>query len=556
MTAHADQETIDRAKLTEPLGYILKPITDGDLRSVVQISLYRQQMERRIRSSEAWLATTLRSVGDGIIATNTAGEIVFMNPVAQKMTGWTAAQAQERLLMDVLVLLDEFTGEPAENPISDLFAGECRSYRLASRSGADTLVEVQCFENRPGPDDLLGAIAVFRDISDRREMEGRLVQSQRMEAVANMAGGLAHDFNNQLMVILGYADELCRETDGEHKQAALAIKQAASLAGSITGQLLTLSRRGTVRFEVLNLNDVICEVQPMISHSLGKSRRLLTDLGAQDGVIRGDRNQLTQVLLNLTINARDAMPGPGELRLESTTIEIERESREALLYRPGRYVRLRVSDTGEGMDKATLARIFEPFFTTKKIGFGTGLGLSVAHSLIVQSGGYISAESEIGRGTSFEILLPCVASSRKVGADSGSNRLTGEDAAPTVLLVDDDGAVRRLMLKFLEREGYQLLEAGDGPEAELVAEFYPEPIHVLVSDVMMPGMSGLELAARLKPLRPDMKTLFVSGYQHDILEQHGLSTDDVNLLPKPFRAAELLQRVQTLMEQGTQKSLR
>jgi two-component system cell cycle sensor histidine kinase/response regulator CckA len=211
MTAHADQETIGRAKFTEPLGYILKPVTDGDLRSVVQISLYRHEMERRVRTSEAWLSTTLRSVGDGILATDTAGEIVFMNPVAEKLTGWSGIDAQGRLVMDVLALVDEFSGQPARNPIYDLLPRESRIYHVIPRRGAGAVVEIECFENRTPADEVLGAIVVLRDITSRRLMEDRLVQSQRMEAVANMAGGLAHDFNNQLAVILGYAGELCAD---------------------------------------------------------------------------------------------------------------------------------------------------------------------------------------------------------------------------------------------------------------------------------------------------------------------------------------------------------
>ena len=582
MTAHADQETIGRAKLTEPLGYILKPVTDGDLSSVVQISLYRHQMERRVRSSEAWLSTTLRSVGDGIVATNTAGEIVFMNPVAEKLTGWSGADANGRLLMEILGLFTESSGQPAKNPISDLFAGESRSYQLIPRNGADALVEVEveCFENRapavsiqptpPAPtariprpdsaasaagvpeDDLLGAIVVLRDITARRQMEGRLVQSQRMEAVANMAGGLAHDFNNQLTVILGYAEELGAHLKGDDKAAALAIRQAASMASSITGQLLTLSRGGSARLEVLNVNEVICEVQPMISHSLGKGRTLMTELGSSEGYVRVDRNQVKQVLLNLALNARDAMPAGGELRIESGILEIDSESKEARLYRPGQYVRLRVADTGEGMDKATLARIYEPFFTTKKVGFGTGLGLSVVHSIVAQSQGYIVAKSETGRGTTFEILLPCVGTFRRIKKTAGSERFTGEEPTPTVLLVEDEDAVRRLMHKFLERQGYQLLAARNAEEAELIAEVYQEPIHVLVTDVLMPGMSGPELAARLRPLRPEMRTLFVSGYRHDTPELAEMSQGDLNVLPKPFPASELLRRVQILLDQSAQ----
>ena len=511
MTAHADQDTIGRAKLTEPLGYILKPVTDGALRSVVQISLYRHQMERRVRTSEAWLATTLRSVGDGIIATDTAGEIVFLNPVAEKLTGWSGTDAHGRLLMDILTMFEESSGQPARNPISVQFLGESRSYHLTTKNGAGTVVEVEWFENRSqstsmqaplpigatrslrldfaaggtavsGPvDDVLGAIVVLRDITARRQVEDRLVQSQRMEAVASMAGGLAHDFNNQLTVILGYAEELRVRVEGEDKESALAIKQAASMASGITRQLLTMSRHSKARIQVLNVNEVIREVQTMISHSLGERRTLSTNLGSPAGFVRGDRSQLKQVLLNLALNARDAMTTGGELRIESSTVEIDTESHEARLCRPGQYVRLRVTDTGSGMDKATLARIFEPYFTTKEVGFGTGLGLSIAHSIIVQSRGCISAESEIGHGTSFEVLLPCIGSFRKISEITGTEPRAGRDPTPTILLVEDDDAARRLMHKLLAREGFQLLEAGNAEQAELIAEVYEEPIHVLVT---------------------------------------------------------------------------
>jgi two-component system, cell cycle sensor histidine kinase and response regulator CckA len=547
ITAHSDPETIDRAQLTEPFGYILKPIGDGDLRSVVQISLYKAEMERRLRTSEAWLSTTLRSMGEGIVATNTNGEIVFMNAVAERITGWPGGAADGRPLMEVLGLFEESVRLPAKNPTFDLLPGENRAYTLISKTGAKTPVEIGCFENR-SMDEVLGAILVVRDISSRKEMETRLMQSHRMEAVANMAGGLAHDFNNQLTVILGYAEELCsRLTNGDREQA-IEIRQSASVASSITGQLLTLSRREVVRWEVLNVSEVVCQVQPMISHSLGKAGTLTTDLGSTQGFVRGDRNQLKQVLLNLALNARDAMPAGGELRIESSMLELDAESAARRLYRPGPYVRLRVADSGGGMDQATLSRIFEPFFTTKKAGAGTGLGLSIVHSIIAQNGGYISATSEIGRGTSFEILLPCIGTFRGLSEFSGEERRSaGDDPVPTVLLVEDEDGVRRLMHGYLEREGYQLLEARDPAEAELIAEVYREPIHILVTDVMMPGMTGPQLAGRLAPLRPEMKVLFVSGYRHDALEPSGLGIQDVNVLSKPFPASELLRRVRMLL---------
>jgi PAS domain S-box-containing protein len=425
LTAHSDQQTLHRAKLTEPQGYILKPITDGDLRSVLPISLYKHAMERRVRASEAWLATTLRSVGEGIVATNTSGEIVFLNPVGEQLTGWSAAAAYGRLLMDVLGLFEESRNQPAKNPVLDLLTGETRSYTLISKAGARTVVEIECFENRSA-DDLLGAILVIRDISVRREMECRLMQSERMEAIANMAAGLAHDFNNQLMVILGYADELSARLTGEDQEEAREIKQAALIAGSITAQLLTLSRRDGAVSEELDVNEVVREVLPMISHSLGKTRSVTTDFGHSLGFVHGDRNQLKQVLLNLALNARDAMPAGGELRLKSSPAEISGHGPSARLYRAGPYVRLCIADNGEGMDAATLGRIFEPFFTTKKAGAGTGLGLSIVHSIVTQSGGYISATSEVGQGTSFQILLPCAGASQELGCGH-------ENVSPTTM---------------------------------------------------------------------------------------------------------------------------
>ena len=423
LTAHSDVDTLHRATLAEPHGYMLKPITDGDLRSVLPISLYKHAMERRVRASEAWLSTTLKSVGEGIIATNNRGDIVFMNPVAEQLTGWTADSAYGNALMDVMPLFEESTDQPAKNPTLDLIAGENRSYMLISKTGRHTAIEAGWYENRAS-DSLLGAIVVIRDISVRRETERRLIESQRMEAIANMAGALAHDFNNQLMVILGYADELTARLRGTDQEDAREIKQAASIAGSITAQLLTLSRRDPVVLVELDVNEVLSEVLPLIAHTLGRSRRVSTNLDSGLGLVRGDRNQLKQVLLNLALNARDAMPSGGELRLESSVVEVAGRAPSERLYRAGPYVQLRVTDTGQGMDPATLARIFEPFFTTKKAGNGTGLGLSIVHSIVAKSGGYIEATSEIGRGTSFQILLPCVDAAEGV-RDAASEKAAG-----------------------------------------------------------------------------------------------------------------------------------
>ncbi|MGD0046912.1 MAG: response regulator [Bryobacteraceae bacterium] len=542
LTAHADADTVSRATVTEPLGYILKPIGDLNLRSTVQIALYKHEMERRLRSSEAWLSTTLRSVGDGIVATDPAGEIIFVNAMAEQLTGWTGAEAIGRPLMDVLRLNDS-AGRAAGNPVFDLLPDERRSCLLISKTGTGTPVEVSCSENR-SEEERLGSVLVVRDIRVRREMEARLIQSQRLEAIANLAGGLAHDFNNLLMVILGYAEELETELkDDRDRERATEIKRAATLAGSISKQLLTLSRRDVSRTELLDVNAVIAEIQPLIARSLGTGRTLALELSTPAGMVRSDRNRLKQVFLNLALNARDAMPRGGEMRISSSAAEVTADSPRWRGYRPGSYVRIQVTDSGQGMDEPTLARIFEPFFTTKQPGAGTGLGLAIVHAIVVQNGGYIGASSEIGKGTSFEILLPRAEMPKNVG-DTGETVAVNE-SAPTVLLVDDEDGIRRLMHVCLQREGYQLLQERDAEEAERIAKSFAGPIHVLVTDVALPGMSGLQLAERLKPLRPEMKTLFVSGCMPAEVGTAGLPPAEV--LAKPFRGLELVKRVRSLL---------
>ena len=544
LTAHADPETVSRAAGTEPLGYILKPVSDLNLRSTLQVAFYRHEMEERVRVSEAWLEATLRSVGDGILATGPSGEVVFLNAAAEELTGWRGADAKGRTLLEVLELHEESGDDQRAIWPLDLRPGERRCYRLASRAGVGTPVELTCAENRAGAE-RLGSILVLRDIRTRREMEDRMVQSQRMEAIANMAGGLAHDFNNLLMIILGYADELAKGlANAKDRERALAIKQAAVVAGSISRQLLTLSRRDVSKTELLELDGVIGEMEPLLAQSLGAGRVVALELGSAAALVRADRNRLKQVFLNLAMNARDAMKGCGELRIATSRLEIGAGSSRWPNCRPGRYLRIRVTDSGQGMDHATLLRVFEPFFTTKQPGAGTGLGLAVVHAIITQNEGYIMAASEPGKGTSFEILLPRAEKSQ-TATDPPKASAAGA-GAPRVLVVDDEDGVRRLMHGCLKREGYEMLEARDAEEAERIARTCPGPIHVLVADVAMPGMSGPQLAARLRHLRPEMRTLFVTASGSDELERAGLSPED--LLLKPFQVPELKSRVRGLVQ--------
>ncbi|HEX3745878.1 MAG TPA: response regulator [Bryobacteraceae bacterium] len=539
VTAHADQETIERAKFTEPLGYLLKPISDGDLRSVIQTAIYKAAMERRLRTGAAWLATALRSVGDGIVATNSDGEVAFLNPAAERLTGWSGSEAQGHDLMDVLKLFDEATGQAAANPAVELGERESRSYALVSQLGARTPVEVECFENR-AEDEVLGSIVSVRDIARRREIEARLLQSQRMDAIANMAGGLAHDFNNQLMVILGYAEELGGRLTGELKQQVGEIRQAAALAAATTTQLLALSRHGGEGFELLRIDEVIRDVRPLVAQTLGSGATVASQAAFPLGYMRGDRSELRQLFLNLALYARSAMPAGGEMRIEAETVDIAAGDPESRQYRAGAFVKLTVSTTGAGADAAALARIFEPRFDAGTEKFGNGLGLSLVHGIVVEAGGFITARSALGMGTTFEILWPA----------AGTFHGTGVPEAASILLVEDEDGVRRLMHRLLEREGYQLLAARTAEDAETIAGVYVGGIDLLITDVVMPGITGPQLAERLRPQHAGMKVLFVSGYRHDALDQKGLVGPGAQVLAKPFSSAPFLRQVRTLLKQS------
>jgi len=364
------------------------------------------------------------------------------------------------------------------------------------------------------------------------------MQSQRMEAIAGMAGGLAHDFNNQLTVILGNAADLCERLSGECCDSARSIHQAASSAATLTAQLLTLSRRDVVRPKVIDVNEVVREIQPAIEHMLGSRTTVTLEFTQPIGFIRGDSNHLKQVLLNIALYARDSMPFGGKFSIETRTAEVRPESPAAHLCRPGLYVYIRIEDNGKGMDKAALTRIFEPF-SADAVQHTAGLGLAIAHSIVVQNGGTITATSEPGKGSCFDILLPCV----------GTFVEPEEPNFFTILVAEDESGVRQLIHRVLEREGYQILEATNAEEAEALATAFSQPIDLLITDVIMPGITGNELAARLAGPHPGMRVLFISGYRHDTLEDQGLLDRRINLLAKPFPVAELLKRVRAALEQ-------
>ncbi len=400
-------------------------------------------------------------------------------------------------------------------------------------------------------------LALVSDVTEKRSLEAQLLQSQKMESMGRLAGGVAHDFNNLLGIITGYGGLLHKRVSADPRLAKYVedIVKAADRAAGLTRQLLAFSRKQVLQPRILDLKAVVGETENMLRRLIGEDIQLVTVCDDQLGPVRADPGQMDQVLMNLAVNARDAMPRGGRLTIETGNVILDRAyaSRHAGV-EPGRYVMLAVSDTGHGMTPEVQARLFEPFFTTKELGKGTGLGLATVHGIVKQSGGHIWVYSEPARGTTFKIYLP--------RADApGADTLTAPSAenelprgSETILLVEDEASLRGFVRECLEAAGYIVLEARHGVEALKISERHPTPIHLLLTDVVMPVMSGRELAQEVRASRPETRVLYMSGYTDDAVVLHGVLAADVAFLQKPFTAEALARKVRQLLDQGTDES--
>ncbi|HVH68614.1 MAG TPA: PAS domain S-box protein [Gemmatimonadales bacterium] len=392
-------------------------------------------------------------------------------------------------------------------------------------------------------------LVLARDVTAQRHLEEQLRQSQKMEAVGQLAGGIAHDFNNLLTAILGSTQLLLHGTppDDARREDIEEIRHAGLRAAELTRQLLAFSRRQVLAPKVLELNAAVANMEKMLRRLLGEDVELVTSLDPAAGAVSADPGQLEQVLLNLAVNARDAMPGGGRLGVATSRFTLDQEQIERRHRMPaGDYACLAVTDTGVGMDEATQAHLFEPFFTTKEVGKGTGLGLATVYGIVKQSGGYIWVYSEPGRGTTVKVYLPRVSGVAESPAAPVLAEARGGDE--TVLLVEDAAPVRTLARRSLEGRGYRVLDASDGPAALALSARHAGRIDLLVTDVVMPGMSGRELAERLAPQRPSMKVLYTSGYTDDTMVRQGVLTAGVAFLQKPFIPDTLARKVREVLD--------
>ena len=390
------------------------------------------------------------------------------------------------------------------------------------------------------------------DVTERRGLEQQLRQSQKMEAVGRLAGGIAHDFNNLLMVISGYTEFLLDRVgpDPALRGPAQEIASAAQRASSLTRQLLAFSRKQMLAPTVLDLNAIVTENLKMLTRVIGEDIELVMVPAASLGAIRADAGQIEQDIMNLAVHARDAMPSGGKLTIETSTVSLDEEyARFHAPLRPGSYVLLSISDTGLGMDSETQSHIFEPFFTTKGPK-GTGLGLSTVYGIVKQSGGYILLESEPGKGTTFKIYLPKVGETVEMQPQAASP-MENAVAAPgteTILLAEDEANLRYLARQFLEKQGYRVIEAADGAVAMEIAVAHEGMIHLLLTDVIMPGMNGRELAQRISEIRPNTKILYMSGYTENVIGHNGTLDAGVRLLQKPFTLQDLKNKVREVLD--------
>jgi len=509
----------------------------------------RKRAEEALRASEEKFAKAFRASPTAIsLATRDEGRFLEVNDGFLRFTGYTREEVIGRRGAELNLWVDphqrlEINAElDARNEVRD------RPVRIRKKNGqiAEAILSAELIELRGAP----CLLVVSSDITERKALEAQLQQSQKMEAIGQLAGGVAHDFNNLLGVIIGYAELLMEQVSDppQRERPAEAILSAAQRAAALTRQLLAFSRRQVLQPRVLDLSQTVQEMGKLLGRLIGENIVLHTSREPALGHVKADPSQIEQVLMNLAVNARDAMPNGGRLTIHTANAELdETYSTAHAPVTPGRYVMLAVTDTGLGMDAATQSRIFEPFFTTKEPGKGTGLGLATVYGIVKQSDGYIWVYSEQGRGTSFKIYLPRVdqpVDAARVEAAPAPVARAGE----TVLLVEDDDALRELTRSYLTRAGYNVVVAARGQEALTIALNHNSDLHLLVTDVVLPGMSGPELARQLCDMHPGMRVLFVSGYTDIEHLRQGVSQGAFELIQKPFRRQEFTQRVRAILD--------
>jgi PAS domain S-box-containing protein len=519
-----------------------------EFQAVMQDITRRKESEEAMRFGEERLRAILHSMVDGVVVVDEHGAITSCNPAAEKIFGRNSKEVVHRALRNFFSPEDQALYNDYLSQYLHQSEPKIIEVTALRHDGTSLPIDLAASQiSRTGGQML---IVVVRDISGRKRLEEQFRQSQKMEAIGRLAGGIAHDFNNLMQAILGYSNLLNqRLAPGDPQRETVdQIEKSADRATALTRQLLAFSRKQVLQPKLLALNTVVAEMNKLLRRLIGEVIHLEIRLGNPTAHVRADPGQLEQVILNLSINARDAMPKGGTLFIETTTVELDgSEHGFSGPFKPGSYASIRITDTGSGMAPEVQAHLFEPFFTTKELGKGTGLGLSIVYGIVKQSGGEITVNSEVGRGTTFQIFLPrCEAEVSKAEAE----RLAAPNTAgtETILLVEDEELVRLMLVEVLKSEGYQVLEAGHGVEALAMAARHEGPIHLLITDMLMPELNGWELASRLVEVRRNLPVLYMSGYTDDEATSYGKLENIGDFLQKPFRPDALLLKARQILD--------
>ncbi len=517
----------------------------------VASALRRKRHEDALRESESRYRSLVQSAVHGMYYSSIDDKFEYVNQALVKMLGYDSEEEVLRLKLSTDLYVDP--EERRQLVEKHRNSAEVRWAEVSWKRKDGKIIQVRAAGrtkvNEKG--EATGFEMIVEDLAERRMLEEQLRQSQKMEAVGRLAGGIAHDFNNLLTVIKGYSElilgELTQDDDPLRLEAE-EVKKAADRAGALVRQLLAFSRRQVLAPKVIDLNALVSNMDKLLRPLLREDIHLRAILQPTLGKIKADPGQMEQVIMNLAVNARDAMPRGGKLTIETMNVELDPlYVREHAEMNPGQYVMLAVSDNGMGMDETTRLRVFEPFFTTKETGQGTGLGLSTAYGIVKQSGGYIWVYSEPGHGTTFKVYLPRV-DAQPEAPHRQENAFASYRGTETILLLEDEDGVRALMRHMLHKQGYTVLEAKRGEDAIHLCRHHQGPIQLLVADVVLEQMSGREVAEQLSSMRPEMKTLYISGYTDDAIVHHGVLSHEMPFLQKPFTAEGLIKKVRQVIE--------
>jgi len=536
LTAYADDDTLKRAKITTPLGYILKPFDERELHTAIEIGLYKHKMEMELKRSKEWLVTVLKSIGDAVIATDNNGRVTFMNPVAENFTGWRQEDATGEELTEIFNIVNEQTHAVVKNPVdkvlkTGLIVGLANHTMLISKNGSIIPVDDSAAPVKDEKGNVSGVVLVFRDVTERRRIEQQRLKTQKLESLGILAGGIAHDFNNILTGILGNITLSKMYLDANDKTySKLEDAEKASLrARDLTRQLLTFARGGAPVKETISVREIIDES----AYFALCGSNVKCDFIIPDDLrpLKADAGQLSQVISNLVINANQSMPQGGTIKITVENIDIDHKSGPSI--KPGQYIKITVKDAGHGIPNKYLAKIFDPYFTTKQA--GNGLGLATVFSIINRHNGYIFVESEIGKGTTFFIYLP-VFTETVIHKKKKKNIITGKGR---ILVMDDEAMVLEVSGAMVKSLGYETAFAENGSEA--VAKYKEamdtgKPFDMVILDLTVQGgMGGREAVKRLFEIDPQVKAIVSSGYSVDSamakFEEYGF----IDVLVKPYK---------------------